>query len=188
MGSVNPGIGVSVVVSPNDRNGAGAGTTAFTRVYDHGSVVNLTAPAAAGGNPFLKWQRDGVDFGATPGISVTMDGEHTLTAMYGAESAETAYVTGKVLGTLRNNYTGYVGMKVAVGASPVTVTALGRIFASGNSGTHVVKLINAADGSEVAGGSVSVAMSGGRSSRCRCFPRRSQTSRCRPRRCRRDCC
>ena len=33
------------------------------------------------------------------------------------DSAETAYVTGKVLSTLRNNYTGFVGMRIGVGAS-----------------------------------------------------------------------
>jgi hypothetical protein len=74
--------------------------------------------------------------------------------------AETAYVTGRVLGTVRNDYTGFVGMRIGVGASPITVTALGRMYVAGNSGTHVLKLVNA-NGSDVAGGSVSLTMSGG---------------------------
>src|SRR5204862_264306 len=67
----------------------------------------------------------------------------------------------KVLGTLRNDYTGFVGMEISVGSSPLTVSALGRIFVTGNSGTHIVKLVNAATGADVIGGSVSVGMSGG---------------------------
>jgi hypothetical protein len=66
-----------------------------------------------------------------------------------------------VLGTVRNDYSGFVGMRIGVGASPITVTALGRIFVAGNSGTHIVKLVSAANGTDVPGGSVSLSMSGG---------------------------
>ena len=76
---------------------------------------------------------------------------------------ETGYVTGQKLGTVRNDFSGYVGMQVVVGAEPLTVTALGRMMASGNSGIHTVKFVRANDGAEVAGGAVTVVMSGGRS-------------------------
>jgi hypothetical protein len=52
-------------------------------------------------------------------------------------------------------------MRIAVGANPLTVTTLGRIFVAGNSGTHVLKLVNAANGIDVPGGFVSVSMIGG---------------------------
>jgi len=52
-------------------------------------------------------------------------------------------------------------MQVVIGASPVTVTELGRIVAPGNSGIHTVKLVNAGDGTDVAGGAVAINMSGG---------------------------
>jgi hypothetical protein len=74
---------------------------------------------------------------------------------------EAAYVTGRVLGALRNDWSGYAGMKIVVGANPVTVTQLGRMMGSGNSGTHTVKLVKGSDGTDVAGGSVSIGMSGG---------------------------
>ena len=74
--------------------------------------------------------------------------------------AATAFVTGKVLGTLRNNYTGWVGMSITVGGSPLTVTTLGRMFAPGNSGTHTLKIVNAATGADVAGGSAAITMTG----------------------------
>jgi M6 family metalloprotease-like protein len=78
-----------------------------------------------------------------------------------SSGGETAYVTGRVLGTPRNNWSGYVGMKIVVGASPVTVTQLGRMMGNGNSSTHAVKLVKGSDGMDVAGGSVSIGMSGG---------------------------
>jgi hypothetical protein len=78
-----------------------------------------------------------------------------------SSGTEMSYVTGKVLGGVRNDYSGFVGMRIGVGSSPITVTALGRIYVAGNSGTHTVKLVNAATGADVPGGTVSVGMSGG---------------------------
>jgi len=77
-----PDSGVSITVTPNDRGGLSSGTTQFTRTYNDGTVVNLTAPASAGGNPFKLWQRDGVDLPDPQATSVTMDGNHTMTAVF----------------------------------------------------------------------------------------------------------
>ena len=77
---------------------------------------------------------------------------------------ERAFVTGKTLGTIRNNLTGFVGMKFTVGAAPVTVTTLGRIYVAGNTGTHTVKIVNAGTGSDVAGGSIALNMAAGTAS------------------------
>jgi hypothetical protein len=73
----------------------------------------------------------------------------------------TNFVTSETLGTVRNDFTGWVGMNISVGSSPLTVTALGRIVASGNTGSHTVKLVNASTGVDVPGGSVSVNTVGG---------------------------
>lgn len=51
----------------------------------------------------------------------------------------TPYVLTQTLGTLRNNFSGCVGMDVAVTANN-TVTDLGRWKISGNSGTHLLVL------------------------------------------------
>ncbi len=51
--------------------------------------------------------------------------------------------TGKTLGTLRNNYSGWVGMRFVVGSSPLLVRALGRIYINGNTQTHELRLIHA---------------------------------------------
>ncbi len=93
------------------------------------------------------------------GTGSTTSNAATLTVQPAGSNA--AFVTGKVLGTLRNDYSGWVGMKILVGSAPVTVTSLGRLMVSGNSGTHVVKIVQASNGVDVAGGSASVGLAGG---------------------------
>ena len=92
VASANPASGVSITASPNDNSNQGGGASQFTRTYNNNTVVNLTAPATAGGNNFQKWQRDGADFAATTATSVTMDGNHTLTAVYIAPAPVTITV------------------------------------------------------------------------------------------------
>ena len=84
VASSNPSTGVTITVSPNDNGGLGNGTTQFSRTYNNNTTVNLTAAATAGGNTFVKWQRDGVDFTSNQATSVLMDGNHTMTAFYGS--------------------------------------------------------------------------------------------------------
>jgi hypothetical protein len=54
-------------------------------------------------------------------------------------------------------------MSIEVGSSPITVTGVGRMFAPGDSGTHVVKIVNAATGLDVVSGSTTISMTGGTS-------------------------
>jgi hypothetical protein len=77
-----------------------------------------------------------------------------------ASGTQAAFVTGGTLGSLRNDFDGWLGTKFTVGASPLSVTALGRYVISGNSRTHTVKLVNASNGTDVPNGSVSIALSG----------------------------
>jgi len=158
--SSNPSSGVGISVSPVDLGGQSGGQTPLVCSYNGNTVVTATAPAMAAGNTFLKWQCDGVDWGNGLSTTVTMNAAHTLTAVF-QPSGVSGYVTGVVPGSARNDFSGYMGMQIAVGSDPLTVTALGRMMTSGNSGTHSLKLVNAVDGTDVAGGSVSVAMGGG---------------------------
>ena len=80
--SSNPNSGVSVTVSPNDANNQGSGTTGFSRIYNLNTIVSLTAPPTSGANIFQKWQRNGVDFSTIRSISVTMDTDYQLMAVY----------------------------------------------------------------------------------------------------------
>jgi hypothetical protein len=81
----------------------------------------------------------------------------------GQQGGGQAFLTGYALNgpPLRNDFGGLVGMQFTVGASALNVNALGRIFITGNSGTHTVKLVQASTGTDVPGGSVSLSMVGG---------------------------
>jgi hypothetical protein len=78
----------------------------------------------------------------------------------GGTTSSDAFVTSASFGTARNNFTGWVGMRIVVGGSPMSVTHLGRIVAPGNSGQHAVKLVRSSDGVDVPGGATVVATSG----------------------------
>jgi hypothetical protein len=52
-------------------------------------------------------------------------------------------------------------MGITVGPAPITVTALGRIFAPGNTQIHTLKIVNGGTGADVAGSSVNVSMAAG---------------------------
>ena len=63
-------------------------------------------------------------------------------------------------GTLRNDYTGYVGGVFYLAHHNLIVTSLGRMMFSGNSGTHTLAIYSAATGLIVPGSIVLVNMSG----------------------------
>jgi hypothetical protein len=71
------------------------------------------------------------------------------------------FVVTPTFGTLRNNFSGFAGMVIQIGAAPITVVGLGRIFVSGNSGTHVVKIADGVTGTDIAGAFVTVDFSTG---------------------------
>ncbi|HEX3251486.1 MAG TPA: PQQ-binding-like beta-propeller repeat protein [Pyrinomonadaceae bacterium] len=84
VASSNPNNGIAVQVIPTDNNGNSNGTTQFTRTYDQFVTVTLIAPSTAGPNLiFLKWQKDGADWSSSSVTLVTMDVDHTMTAVYG---------------------------------------------------------------------------------------------------------
>ncbi|MHB8521579.1 MAG: RHS repeat-associated core domain-containing protein [Limisphaerales bacterium] len=71
----------------------------------------------------------------------------------------TAWTTGGTGGTVRNNYSGWVGLQFTVGNAPLTVSGLGRWVVSGNTNAHTVQLFTAS-GNAISGGSVSVNTAG----------------------------
>jgi hypothetical protein len=105
----------------------------------------------------------------------------TATAIINPPSGALNFLTGYALNgpSLRNGFSGFVGMRFTVGSSALSVSALGRIFITGNSGTHTVKLVQAATGTDVPGGSVSVSMVGGVAGRFK-YVSLGALSRCRP--------
>jgi len=64
-------------------------------------------------------------------------------------SVITSVVTNQTIGTLRNNYSDFVGFAFYVGPSPITVTSLGRWITSGNTGSHTLRIVDYATGATV---------------------------------------
>jgi hypothetical protein len=140
---------------------AASGTVTAGAYYNSGTPVQLTATPAAY-CAFSSWS-GGLTGSANP-ASVTMSAPMTVTANFQCTTppASTTFVTGYALSgpAVRNDFTGWVGMKLTVGAAPLSVTTLGRICVANNSQTHTVKFVSAATGSDVAGASASVNMAG----------------------------
>ena len=80
VNSTNPATGVAVAVSPADNDGATSGATSFTRTYNSGSSVTLTAPATSGGNTFASWT--GCTSVSAAVCTVSLTGNTTVTANY----------------------------------------------------------------------------------------------------------
>jgi hypothetical protein len=75
-------------------------------------------------------------------------------------TTRTALVTSVTPTRARQDFSGWVGMQLTVGGTDLRVSALGRWVPAGNAGTHTVKLVDAASGADVPGGSVDVATAG----------------------------
>lgn len=78
----------------------------------------------------------------------------------GPASTETSFITTVGTVTLRNDYAGGIGMRVQIGTTSLQVSALGRFVAPGNTGTHLLKVVNAMTGIDVAGSTVTVNTAG----------------------------
>lgn len=59
--------------------------------------------------------------------------------IFGAGNGEEAWLTGSTAGALRNNFSGWVGCEF-LPSSAITLTHLGRIWLTGNSGTREVRV------------------------------------------------
>jgi hypothetical protein len=165
---------ISVSISAPLAGAAISGSSVAVTVAANGSVasVQLQVDSANAGSPATS-----SPFGLTLNTTALSNGSHVLTAVasdgaggtayslpvpvtVGNAVPSTAFVTSFHAGAVRSDYTGFVGMKFTVGATPLTVTGLGRIYVSG-SGTHTVKLVAAGTGADVPGGSVALPLAGG---------------------------
>ncbi|MDQ2949667.1 MAG: Ig-like domain-containing protein, partial [Acidobacteriota bacterium] len=93
--------------------------------------------------------------------AVTSSPVSITVANVGPPPSGTPLITGFTAGAPRSNSTGGYGLQFTVGGAPLNVTALGRIYVPGNTGSHVVKLVLASDGSDVAGGSAIIPLPSG---------------------------
>jgi Leucine-rich repeat (LRR) protein len=76
-----PDAGVPITVTPGDLEGNGDGTTNFTRTYNSGTNVTLTAPSSYNEKDFVKWVIDGQD-NTNRSIQVLMENNRTVEVFY----------------------------------------------------------------------------------------------------------
>jgi RHS repeat-associated protein len=62
-------------------------------------------------------------------------------------------------GRPRNDFSGWVGCQLKAGATPLIISQLGRYVLTGNSGSHVLKLVRS-DGTDIPGASTTINLSG----------------------------
>ena len=72
-----------------------------------------------------------------------------------------ALVAATTFGTIRNDFTGFVGMVIRVGPAPFTILGVGRVFVPGNAGTHIVKVADGATGVDVPGATATIDLAAG---------------------------
>ncbi len=81
-------------VSPADNNEASSGTTPFTRSYDSGTQVTLSAPLSASGYSFVSWSGCASTSGSGGfNCSVTVGANTTVTANYNQPGVTSINVT-----------------------------------------------------------------------------------------------
>jgi fibronectin type 3 domain-containing protein/sarcosine oxidase gamma subunit len=139
-----------------------SGATSYN-VYRGTSSGGESSTAIATGIATTSYVNTGLTYGVTYYYevkAVNSNGNSGYSNEANASPTTVAWVTGTTTGTVRSNYTGFVGMKFTTGSSAVTVQRLGRWIVSGNSGSHEVKLTLASSGVDVSGGSVTVNTSG----------------------------
>jgi len=85
--------GVPITVSPPDINGQASGETDFTRLYNSGDAVTLTAPHDFSGQNFVLWEVDGTPMAGNP-VVLTMSSDRTARAVFAVPNLKTVEVTG----------------------------------------------------------------------------------------------
>ncbi len=90
VNSAKPNSGVAVTVSPNDNNLASSGSTSFTRTYNSGTTVTLTAlttvTSSGADYDFTSWSGCDSTTGTSNSIcTVAMNATKTVTANYNSQ-------------------------------------------------------------------------------------------------------
>ncbi|WP_162601375.1 glycoside hydrolase family 44 protein [Occallatibacter savannae] len=96
VNTTNPTTGVAITVAPADNTGAGNGSASFSRTYNAGTSVTITAPASAGVHAFSAWS--GCTTVTTVTCKVTLNANTTITAAY-TSPAITVTPNAAIIGT-----------------------------------------------------------------------------------------
>ena len=170
--TLNPPASPGILQQPQDAT-AVVGRTATFAVVASGGALSYQWQSLPPGGAFGNIGGANSSSYTTPAVTLANNGTQyrvlisnslgnitsnvaTLTA---AQSLN--FVTSATPGGLQNDFTGWVGMSVTIGADPVVVNSLGRIVAPGNTIAHTLKIVDGSTLLDVPGGSVSVPTAGG---------------------------
>ncbi|MGO9940926.1 MAG: glycoside hydrolase family 44 protein [Terracidiphilus sp.] len=151
VNSSNPSSGVPIAVGQSDVNGAGNGTTSFTRSYVAGQTVTLTAPATASGNTFSSWTGCTSANGATCTVTLTTD---ILVVAGYAAPAVTPTVTVTPLDTTITTAQALIVTVMVAGANGGATPTGSITLSSGSYSSGPVTMANGASTILVAAGSL----------------------------------
>ncbi len=73
---------------PDDQNGISTGATGLSANYPFGARVWIVAPLKSGNNFFVGWELDGSTYDKASAVSVAMNSNKTLTAVYNTPSCK----------------------------------------------------------------------------------------------------
>jgi hypothetical protein len=154
-------LGSAVTLNPNTTYYILSQETQFGDFwYDLNTTLQTTADATVksavygSASPFV------IMPGSAGHSYVPLDFRYTVVGSPAPSVDAVNFVLSSASGTPRNNYSGWVGMSLTVGSASMNVSSLGRIVVAGNSGSHLVKIVDSASGADLPGGSVTVATAG----------------------------
>jgi hypothetical protein len=122
--------------------------------YDSNTTVTPTAVAAVNGR--VAGIMDGTTITWNNAGAVANKSYGPVNFIYATSSP---FITAQTLGTATTGLTDWVGMKVTTGSESLTVNSLGRMFRTGNTQIHKVRITRISDGATIS--EVSVPMTGG---------------------------
>jgi RHS repeat-associated protein len=165
-----PGASVTIATAGATAGQFAYGTLPVPVMLNPNTTYYLVSQEVNGGDSWYEYTNSLTVSGgiSIPGVVTGTGGTYTTTTAanqgYGPVGLKgvtaNAMLSATSLSGTRNNVNGWVGCRITVGSDPLAVTELARWVATSNVLTHVVKLVRAVDGVDVAGAQVTVNNSG----------------------------
>ncbi|HOX02772.1 MAG TPA: choice-of-anchor D domain-containing protein [Verrucomicrobiota bacterium] len=139
-GSTESPLTVNFTVGGTATSGTDYTALGTTVIFDAGSSTATKTVSVLDDN--LNEADETVVLRLASGAGYTLISRSSVTVTIKDDDQELPWVLTKSLGTKRNNYGNWVGARFQVGAAPIKVSRLGRIFVAGNAQNHPLILVD----------------------------------------------